>query len=343
MFCPIFHISSRLLANLLRINDLTHILNDQHLPHVVFMEFERSAREVSAFASTSIEGNPLPLTEVKRILKSHPAHIRTSEQEVLNYNEALTWLNTTLDAQPLIISKKLILDIHRKVMCNLLPKHETGKFRQHPVVVNDPRLRTIAYLPPNYQEVDARMRELLDYVIQNAGEIHPILLAGIFHKQCVLIHPFIDGNGRTTRLLTKMLLARMGLNTFHLFSFENYYNANISKYFQMVGEIGNYYDIASSIDFTHWLEYFTDGLIDELLRVQKLLPQIKVGSSLSLQPHDVVILEHVKKFGSITDRTYAPLTERAKPTRALDFKKLCTLGLLVRYGAGRSTYYTFFT
>ena len=74
--------------------------------------------------------------------------------------------------------------------------------------------------------------------------------------------------------------------------------------------------------------------------VQKLLPQIKVGSSLSLQ-HDVVILEHVKKFGSITDRVYATLTKE-QSQHALDFKKLCTLGLLVRHGAGRSTYYTFF-
>lgn len=341
MFYPQFHISPIILANLLRINDLTHALNNQRLPHVVLMEFERSAREVSAYASTSIEGNPLPLTEVKRILKSQPTHIRTSEQEVLNYNEALAWLNATIDKRPQIISKKHILDIHRRVMRNLLPKHEVGKYRQHPVVVNDPRSRTIAYLPPDHQDVDALMLELVEYVVQNAKHIHPIILAGIFHKQYVLIHPFMDGNGRTSRLLTKMLLARIGLNTFHLFSFENYYNTNVSKYFQMVGEVGNYYDLASSVDFTQWLEYFTDGIIDELLRVQKLLPRIEVGSSLSLYPHDILILEYVKKNGSITDREYKPLTKRAKPTRALDFKKLCVLGLLARHGAGRSTYYTF--
>jgi len=87
----------------------------------------------------------------------------------------------------------------------------------------------------------------------------------------VIIHPFIDRNGRTARLATKVLLARMGLNTFNLFSFENYYNQNVTRYFQNVGLMGNYYDLKDDMDFTPWLEYFTDGIIDELLRVKKEL------------------------------------------------------------------------
>ncbi|KKT78732.1 MAG: hypothetical protein UW74_C0017G0001, partial [Candidatus Giovannonibacteria bacterium GW2011_GWC2_44_8] len=82
---------------------------------------------------------------------------------------------------------------------------------------------------------------------------------------------YIDGNGRTVRLVTKALLSSMGLNTFNLFSFENYYNTNVAKYFEFVGERGNYYDLANKLDFTSWLIYFTGGIIDELLRVGKEL------------------------------------------------------------------------
>ncbi len=64
------------------------------------------------------------------------------------------------------------------------------------------------------------------------------------------------------------LLASLGLNIFALFSFENYYNQNTSRYFRQVGVYGNYYEIAESVDFTPWLEYFSDGIIDELLRVE---------------------------------------------------------------------------
>ena len=155
----------------------------------------------------------------------------------------------------------------------------------------------------------------------------------------VIIHPFMDGNGRTTRLATKILLAEMGLNTFNLFSFENYYNKNVSRYFQSVGEFGNYYELANKIDFTPWLEYFTEGIIDELLRVQKILPEIGISPETELQSYHLKILELIRKKGFIADRDYAKLVTRARATRALDFQKLISLGLIERKGKGKSTYY----
>ena len=149
----------------------------------------------------------------------------------------------------------------------------------------------------------------------------------------------MDGNGRTTRLATKVLLAEMGLNTFNLFSFENYYNKNVTKYFQIVGEFGNYYELADKIDFAPWLEYFTEGIIDELLRVQKLLPEVGISPETKLQPYHLKILEFIKEKGFIADRDYAKLVDRAKATRALDFKKLIDLGLIARKGKGKATYY----
>ena len=155
----------------------------------------------------------------------------------------------------------------------------------------------------------------------------------------VIIHPFMDGNGRTTRLVTKVLLAAMGLNTFNLFSFENYYNQNVTKYFHTVGEFGNYYELVEKIDFTNWLEYFTEGIIDELLRVEKLLPYAAVSPETQLQQYHIKILEYIRKKGFIADQEYAKLTDRAKATRALDFQKLIELGLIERKGKGRATYY----
>ena len=155
----------------------------------------------------------------------------------------------------------------------------------------------------------------------------------------VIIHPFTDGNGRTTRLATKVLLAEMGLNTFNLFSFENYYNRNVTRYFQTVGEFGNYYDLLDKIDFTPWLEYFTEGIIDELLRIQKLLPEVGISPETKLQTYHLKILGFIGEKGFITDSDYAQLGTRAKATRALDFQKLLELGLIERKGKGKATYY----
>jgi len=339
MFTPKYTITDKLLANITEINTLVRDLNDRRFPKIILIEFEKTAREVSTYASTSIEGNPLPLTEVKKILKSRPANIGDSEKEVINYNHALENLNQLLHSNQLELSLKIILNIHKQVTDKLLPHFESGKLRQNPVVVNDPRTGKVVYLPPDVERVQDLIIDLITFINKNSQKIDPLILAGIFHKQMVIIHPFMDGNGRTTRLAAKVLLAKMGLKPFNLFSFESYYNQNVTKYFQTVGEYGDYNELEKSVDFTVWLEYFTGGLIDELLRVTKSLPEIGNTPDTRLKVHHLKILETIKKNGFITDRNYADLTDRAKATRTLDFRKLLDLGLIERIGKGRATYY----
>jgi len=339
MFDPKYTVSPRLLENIKRIATLIYELNNRRFSKVVLMELIKRAHEISAYASTSIEGNPLPLTEVKKILKSHPKHVRSSEREVLNYNKALIWLDDFTKRKTPKFDLSLVLDIHKIIMQDLMPAARCGKLRQEPIFVNDPSLRKTVYWPPDQQDVKALMQDLFKYVSRNKTKIDPLILAGIFHKQFVVIHPFMDGNGRTVRLATKVLLSAMGLNTFNLFSFENYYNQNVSKYFQHVGAKGNYYDIYQQIDFTLWLEYSTDGIIDELLRVSKVLSEKSITPKTILKPHHQKILDYIKEHDFITDKIYSTLTERAKPTRNQDFNRLIDLGLIERVGKGKATIY----
>lgn len=339
MFNPKYTISPRLLANIKRIATLISELNNKHFPKVILVELEKKAREISAHASTSIEGNPLPLTEVKKILKTHPRFIRDSEREVLNYNKALIRLNEVVKKKHITFDLPLILNIQKTITKGLITPSRCGKIRTEPVFVNDPSVRKTVYWPPDDQNVATLLKELLAFVEQNDKVLDPLIIAGIFHKQFVIIHPFMDGNGRTVRLATKVLLAAVGLDTFNLFSFENYYNQNISDYFKHVGVHGNYYDIQQQVDFTQWLEYFTDGIIDELLRVSKNLQTSAITPQNILQPHHNIILEYIKKNGFITDKIYSTLTERAKPTRNQDLNKLIELGLIERLGKGKATIY----
>ena len=337
MFDPKYTITNKLLGNIKRIAEIITDLNSRSFPRLVLAEMEKRAREISAFSSTSIEGNPLPLTDVKRILKNRPENIRDSEKEVLNYNKALIELDDLIKMKKIAIDAGLIIKIQKIVTDGLIEKHRCGHIRQEPVFVNDPKTRRTIYWPPDHKEVLKLLKELFHYLEINSKTIDPLILAGIFHKQFVILHPFIDGNGRTARLAAKVLLAKMGLNTFNLFSFENYYNRNVGRYFSAVGLTGNYYDIKDKIDFTPWLEYFTDGIIDELLRVKKELEREAVSPD--IKDHHKVILEYIKEKGYITDKDYSMMTKRAKPTRNLDFNKLIGLGLIVRIGRGKATYY----
>ena len=336
VFQPRYQISPLLLDRIKQITLLIYELNKRAWPDVVLAQFQAEAEAVSTYASTSIEGNPLPLTEVKRLLKNQPATVRQSEREVLNYNQALVALRGEWE-RPL--TNALLLDIQRQVMEGLLPAHQWGQFRREPVIIHNPRTREPIYLPPDHAEVPGLVGALLDFVAANRSTLDAIILAGLFHKQLVIIHPFADGNGRSTRLATKLLLAGLGLDTFNLFSFENYYNQNVRRYFQQVGLIGNYYEIAAEVDFTPWLEYFAEGILDELQRIEKGLEQHQATPDNSLQPYHRLILNHIDVHGYITDKAYAALTDRAKATRTLDFNKLIALGLIERQGRGRSTHY----
>ena len=329
MFRPHYHISPRLLDYLKSIAVLVHELNKVQVQEVQWMELWGEARAQSTHASTSIEGNPLALTAVKALFKRQPQHIQQSEQEVLNYNNAL------LDLQHASFSEETVLSIHQTVMQGLLVKEKVGAYRQEPVFIHNPQTGTVLFLPPDHDQVQTMMTELYAF-IENHDDLDPIILAGLFHKQFVLVHPFIDGNGRTVRLASTLLLRDLGLDLFHLLSFENYYNYNISRYFAMVGEQGDFYDL--NVDFTAWLEYFAEGILYELQRLEQRLSSYPQNTP-QLKKHHRILLEYVAKHGSINDKEYAALVDRAKATRALDFKFLVGVGVLERKAKGPSTYY----
>lgn len=339
MFNPKFTYTNKLISNLGKVRELIGGLNQRSFSSTILYKLEKEALAVSAYSSTSIEGNPLPLTEVRSLLKLSPKNIRDTQKEVLNYNNALMNLNKVIDSKEnLLLSNDLIKNTQKLVTQDLIDKSNAGRYRNVPVFVNNPTLKETVYWPPDSNDVPSLMDNLIDYINKNQ-EIDYLVLAGIFHKQFVIIHPFVDGNGRTARLITKTLLAKMGLNTFNLFSFENYYNLNVTKYFNNVGVLGNYYDNYNLFDFTSWLEYFTDGIIDELNRVIKLLPK-EVQQLAMVMEHHKIILDYINKFGFIRDSDYLKLTNRSKASRTLDFKRLLDLDLIERHGSARGTYYT---
>ena len=340
MLKPIYNLSKELLDNIVKIKNIVNGLNNQKFSELVLLDLEKDSYALSAFASTSIEGNPLPLTDVKRLLKQKPEKIRDTEREVLNYNKALHFLNTKISKKLKIkteISNDFICEIQSIVIDGLLDKSNIGNFRKKTVIVNDPKRRQVAYIPPEAKDVASLMSELSNFIHSESKNIDPLILAGIFHKQFVIIHPFMDGNGRTTRLITKYLLASMGLDTFKLFSFENYYNKNVTNYFSKVGVLGDYYEIKDSINFTDWLVYFTGGIIDELLRVQKILESTNVRR---VEAHEQIILDLIKKNKSISKSEYDLITDRKRSTQILDFKRLIDKGIIKRENKGKATYYT---
>ena len=108
------------------------------------MNLKKRAREISTYASTSIEDNPLPLTDVKQILKTNQ-NLRRSKQEVINYNKALEELNKNLQKGSTSFSLNLILSIQKQVIDKLIPRYQAGKLRVEQAFVNNPRTGKATY------------------------------------------------------------------------------------------------------------------------------------------------------------------------------------------------------
>lgn len=339
-WAPKYTISNKLLSTIREIGESVGELKSFHLTDRDLAKLEVEARELSSYASTSIEGNPLPLTDVKRLLKTQKENVRDTEREVLNYNKALQSLYADVRSSKFKLNIKTLEKIQRQVVHGLMdnPAH-CGALRKAPVIIRNPRnVDEVVFIPPDSEDVNKLTGDLLKFIDSNIGKIDPIILAGIFHRQCVIIHPFIDGNGRTTRLLTTAILGKARLDLFEIFSFENYYNRNITRYFKAVGLEGDYYDLKDDIDFTAWLEYFADGILDELRRVRKTLPE-QSAEQPRLEPHHRQILDYIKEHGSITQREYGTISSRSLASRKLDFNKLLKLGLIKVESTGRGTYY----
>ncbi len=337
---PKYTITDKLLFTIREIGESIGEIRSFSLSGKALAKLELEARALSSFASTGIEGNPLALTDVKRLLENRNDHIRDTEREVLNYNNALQQLHTALRSGKFKLSLGTLEKTQKQVVDGLMENPaDVGHIRQAPGIIRNPRkVDDIIFLPPDAKDVRALGQSLFDFINSHIGKIDPVVLAGLFHRRCVVIHPFMDGNGRTTRLLTSAILGKAGLDLFEIFSFENYYNQNITRYFEAVGLAGDYYDLKDQIDFTAWLEYFADGILDELRRVRSALPEMSEPQP-RLEPHHRQILDYIGEHGSITQREYGQISPRSLASRKLDFEKLLDLRLIEKRGAGRGTYY----
>lgn len=337
---PRYTISNKLLVTIREIGESLGEIKALRLTDTALAKLELDARELSSYASTSIEGNPLPLTDVKRLLKAHKSTIRDTEREVLNYNQALQALYQSVRQGRFKLDVKTMERIQEQVVQGLMdnPAH-AGALRQDPVLIRNPRkIDEVIFIPPDARDIRKLTSDLMAFINHNIGKIDPVILAGVFHRQAVIIHPFMDGNGRTTRLMTTAILGKAGLDLFGIFSFEDYYNRNITRYFKAVGLQGDYYDLKREIDFSDWLEYFAEGILDELRRVIKLLPKNTTPKP-RLEPHHQHILDYIEQHGSITQREYGAISERSLASRKLDIARLMKLNLIEAKGTGRGTYY----
>lgn len=207
-----------------------------------------------------------------------------------------------------------------------------GEYRRIQNYVVNSKTKEVIYEPPPAYEVPRLMAELVEW-IQGEKEINAVLISGIIQFQFVHIHPFLDGNGRTSRLLTTLYLYQTGYDFKRLFTLSEYYDRDRFQYYQAIQSVRN-----NGLDLTTWLEYFTNGLVNQLQEIQSKGEKIIKLDVLSLKMNLSAYQRQILEFGLQHDPfTLQQLSEHYKDisrrTIQRELKKMLEMNLLNGIGA----------
>ncbi|MDI6810802.1 MAG: Fic family protein [archaeon] len=154
------------------------------------------------------------MDEVNRLLRGEDiAAWEKDKKEVLGYVKVLEYIDKLGEEGVASITEDIILEIHRLNTQGILPDSEAGHYRNVEVaVVNG--LGRVTFQPPEAAQVPSLMNGFIAWLNgKEAKESYPALVSGIAHYEFVRIHPFVDGNGRTTRALATLILYLRGFDT----------------------------------------------------------------------------------------------------------------------------------
>lgn len=270
MFTPKFGITPTIAKSLMEIEACRQTITALPLTVSMLDSFCRTARLLSTHYSTQIEGNRLTAPQVKEVLESggrFPGRER-DEAEVRHYYEALKFV-TEQSKKKGPLHEQVLRTVHGLIWSG---KETPTAYRDGQNVIKDGHTGRIVYLPPEAKDVPALMRDLVLWInieLQKAEWPAPVI-AGLAHYQCATIHPYYDGNGRTARLLTNLILHRGGYGLHGIYSLEEYYAKNLQGYYDALaaGVSHNYYEGRVDADVTQFLTYFVVGMAESFSKIR---------------------------------------------------------------------------
>lgn len=348
MYKPNYTISPEVLGAVSEIAETKVIVERSKVLPLNELQLKRQALIRMVHTSTSIEGNQLEEYQVDKVLSGMSvAADDKSIIEVKNYQEAVKEIEK-LAEEKVHLTMELVLKIHKIAMKGLLAPEKTGKVRPGDIYIIDELgdgKEKLRYKGPEASKVPYLINELLLWLDQaNKQDLHPVLKAGIFHTQFVHIHPFSDGNGRVTRLLTNLLLYLDGWDFRKVIVLEEFYNKNRQDYYNALA-YGWDEDYREGSNITDWIEYFVAGFLVESRKVKDVIVSLgfdkaKVDSQMYLDQDEIKVMDYLATMQKITSDDVVDLLHIAKRTSQLKLKNLVDRGLLEVQGRGPSTFYT---
>lgn len=325
MLNPKFTITAKINKALTEIERVRGFLDAVKLKDDWIADMQEKALILESHHSTHIEGTALSLDQAKSILEGKKVKgvNRDDEKELLNYKKAMDFISKYLGKiDP--VNEGIIRELHKILVKGVRGENAApGNYRKIQNCVVNSHTREVVYTPPAPLDVPHLMREFTEW-INKAEDVSPILVAGIAQFQFVHIHPFIDGNGRTARLLSTLILYKTGYDFKRLFTISEYYDKDRPNYYQAIQTVRK-----NNMDMTTWLEYFVDGLRSQMTEIQAKGEQlIKQDSRLQkikkigLNKRQEKAVKHLIIKGTLSVNEYQSVASCIRRTAQRDLEEL---------------------
>lgn len=307
-----------------KLDGITQLLPD--LDFFIFMYIRKEAAR-----SSEIEGTKATMVDVIKAEAEIENKLPDDVDRILHYIRAMNYGLKRVEKLPL--SLRFIREVHNVLLQGTIdaPGKTPGEFRKSQNWINGGSPNTAKFVPPPPTEM-MRTLDDLEKFLYSKNKYLPLIKAALVHAQFETIHPFLDGNGRTGRLLTTFYLCKLGILERPVLYLSEYFLNNKKTYYNSLntyhGENGN---------VSTWLDFFLDGvaiIATEAIEVSKKVNKLRQKDLVKIQAFGrrvktgMIVLENLYKLPIISVKKVEKWTQLSRPQANELVKKLVETGIL---------------
>ena len=340
IFDPQFQVTERIRLTLDDIERQSWLIENMLLMPKYETWIQREVHIKRASGTTRIEGAQLDEKAVAHLQKrGFGGQLSDDERANINALDAYEFVNYLSEQQDIPIDELVVRELNRQFIRGFDRTLTPGVYRKGQNTVG-------GYSPPDQGDVPGLMRSFSLWLRQDDSDLHPVLKAGLAHIHLVAIHPFWDGNGRTARGLSTLVLQRSKWGFRKLLSSEASLFTIQGEYFRAIERtLGR--GFSRDYDATLWLEFFTgalkndaDSLVQVLSEWHRLAGELHEQleqDGVSARQADAIFFTSFT--GQITRSDYVEIARVSPATASRDLDHLLKIGYLIAEGKTRNRVY----
>lgn len=301
---------------------------------------KRIATIESIGSSTRIEGVKLSDIEIETLLSglSRTSFATRDEQEVAGYAEAMDAV--FLNFEEIRLTENRVKQLHQILLRHSdKDEHHRGNYKKFPnnVVAFDAAGNEIGVIFKTTLPFDTprEMEQLIEWA--GKTDLHPLLVIAVFIVEFLAIHPFQDGNGRLSRILTTLMLLRAGYAYVPFFSLESIVEQNKDLYYNALRRTQS--TLRSEPDWEPWISFFLQCLKKQVNGLSSSISTVG-DNEVAIHPLSQTVLRLLSEYDQLSVSQMAKFSNANRNTLKVRVKELVDSGNIIRHGKGRGVWYS---